>query len=62
MINELFFLYMIDIDECAVSNGGCEHDCTNQNGGYTCGCQPGFQLNTHDLTGCLGITVSDSEE
>ena len=53
---------MIDIDECAVNNGGCEHDCTNQNGGYTCGCQSGFQLDTNDLTSCSGITVFYSKD
>ncbi|KAL9968065.1 hypothetical protein ACROYT_G026392 [Oculina patagonica] len=27
-----------DIDECAVSNGGCSHKCVNTAGGYKCEC------------------------
>ena len=34
----------IDIDECLVSNGGCEHICLNTNGSYHCSCQSGFKL------------------
>ena len=50
-INDLFIL---DINECAVGNGGCQHDCTNTDGSYTCGCQSGFKLNNNEHT-CSGI-------
>ncbi|KAL9968058.1 hypothetical protein ACROYT_G026384 [Oculina patagonica] len=34
-----------DIDECAVSNGGCSHRCVNTAGGYKCECpDPGLSL------------------
>ena len=34
----------VDIDECLVDNGGCEHACVNkQPGTYTCECARGFR-------------------
>ena len=35
----------LDINECETSNGGCEHQCKNTNGSYTCECNKGFSLN-----------------
>ena len=35
---------MIDIDECAVNNGGCAHNCTNTAGSYHCSCLEGYYL------------------
>ncbi|CAG0896480.1 unnamed protein product [Cyprideis torosa] len=32
-----------DIDECAVSNGRCQHFCVNTEGSYYCRCQKGFE-------------------
>ncbi|XP_050301020.1 bone morphogenetic protein 1-like isoform X2 [Anthonomus grandis grandis] len=37
-------VYFIDKDECAIRNGGCEHDCTNTLGGFQCSCRTGFSL------------------
>ncbi|XP_047115483.1 fibrillin-3-like [Schistocerca piceifrons] len=34
----------VDIDECQVNNGGCDHECENTNGGSRCKCRPGFFL------------------
>ena len=34
-----------DIDECADSNGGCQHNCTNTIGSYHCYCAVGHALN-----------------
>ena len=36
----------IDVNECALENGGCEHKCTNRAGSYSCGCNQGFRLQT----------------
>ncbi|KAK4882987.1 hypothetical protein RN001_006306 [Aquatica leii] len=32
------------MDECAVNNGGCQHECINTLGSYTCACHNGFTL------------------
>ena len=29
----------VDIDECLVANGGCQHDCHNTEGGHRCSCR-----------------------
>lgn len=40
-----------DIDECAVSNGGCSHKCVNNAGGYTCECpDPELSLSLDNKT------------
>ena len=33
-----FKYFCLDIDECAVQNGGCSHDCENTPGSYECEC------------------------
>ena len=42
----------IDIDECDVSNGGCEHNCNNTDGSYYCSCDDGYSLQND--TKCTG--------
>ncbi|XP_066302880.1 matrilin-2-like [Branchiostoma lanceolatum] len=39
-----------DIDECLVTNHGCEHGCQNTPGSYTCGCRDGYLLNEDKRT------------
>ncbi|KAL9968062.1 hypothetical protein ACROYT_G026388 [Oculina patagonica] len=40
-----------DIDECAVSNGGCSHKCVNTAGGYKCECpDPELSLSLDNRT------------
>ena len=34
----------LDINECSSNNGGCAQVCTNTPGSYTCGCNPGYEL------------------
>jgi len=43
-------VFFTDIDECAVNNGGCQHECRNTIGSYVCSCHNGFTLhdNEHD--------------
>lgn len=40
----------LDMDECATDNGGCQHECRNTIGSYSCWCHNGFTLheNGHD--------------
>ena len=44
---------MVDIDECAVENGGCDHTCHNTSGSYYCTCNEGYLL-LEDKKGCTG--------
>ncbi|XP_065171165.1 protein tolkin-like [Atheta coriaria] len=37
-------VFSADMDECAINNGGCQHDCINTLGSYQCGCHNGFVL------------------
>ena len=46
-----------DIDECAVTNGGCEYTCANTDGSFTCGCLDGFTLSDNELS-CIGMFIS----
>ena len=47
------FSCVIDINECDTANGGCEHDCTNTIGSYTCSCLEGHLLDLNGLN-CSG--------
>eukprot|EP00731_Ephydatia_muelleri_P015150 Em0008g870a len=44
----------IDVNECAVNNGGCGQVCTDSNPGYNCSCNPGYMLNP-DGVNCSGV-------
>ena len=46
----LFLLY-IDNNECSTNNGGCEHNCINTPGSYSCSCNTGYSLDL-DNRGC----------
>ena len=48
----------VDINECASSNGGCQHDCTNTVGSYYCTCfdPAGYALNMDDHS-CSGMII-----
>lgn len=44
----------LDVNECASSNGGCQHICSNVEGSYQCSCRAGFNLHP-DKHGCRDI-------
>ncbi|MBN3300558.1 bone morphogenetic protein 1a [Amia ocellicauda] len=48
--------FFSDKDECSKENGGCQHECVNTFGSYSCQCRSGFTLhdNKHDCkeAGC----------
>ena len=52
----LWFSYrsVLDIDECAVDNGGCSYGCQNLQGRYICTCPIGFELDRTQKN-CKGI-------
>ena len=51
--SETFFPVLIDDDECAVGNAGCDHICNNTHGSYYCSCHHGYSLDTNSKT-CTG--------
>ena len=54
--NFFFFFFSLDVDECTVGNGGCEHSCRNKPGTFYCRCKRGFKLNP-DRKSCSGMMV-----
>ncbi|EDV30246.2 uncharacterized protein Dana_GF23044 [Drosophila ananassae] len=44
--------FVIDLDECSINNGGCQHRCKNTFGSYQCSCRNGYSLadNGHNCT------------
>ncbi|KAH8382433.1 hypothetical protein KR009_003504, partial [Drosophila setifemur] len=44
--------FVIDVDECSINNGGCQHRCKNTYGSYQCSCRNGYTLseNGHNCT------------
>ena len=44
--------FHLDINECDTYKGGCEYQCNNNPGSYTCTCPTGFTSYSH--TGCKG--------
>ncbi|XP_019641639.1 PREDICTED: fibulin-1-like isoform X1 [Branchiostoma belcheri] len=49
-------LVCTDIDECAADIDNCAQVCTNTDGSYTCGCNPGYVLNAD------GVSCDDVDE
>lgn len=47
------FVFVSDVDECDIGNGGCDHDCQNSPGSYSCTCDDGYVLHNDQRT-CVG--------
>ena len=47
----------LDVNECDITNGGCQHHCRNTNGSYLCQCNGGFFLDSNGKT-CTGKFVT----
>lgn len=41
---------LVDNNECAIDNGGCDHKCTNYGGYFECSCQDGYNLHEDGKT------------
>ena len=48
------FTFLIDVDECAEGESGCQYKCHNKNGSYDCECLKGTTLGA-DLKTCDDI-------
>ena len=48
-----FSIYVVDIDECKLNNGGCKQICENTPGSFQCKCNKGYTLDT-DGKACKG--------
>ena len=47
---------MLDMDECALNDGGCQHSCENTHGSFVCTCPPGYHL-ADDRRHCTGELI-----
>jgi len=47
----------LDVDECAVDNGGCEGLCVNRQGSFQCSCSEGFRLASNGKK-CIGNALA----
>ena len=52
------WFFRLDKDECQEKNGGCDHDCVNLIGGYTCKCRSGYMVDKNDKHKCVEGTNS----
>ena len=43
-------MFRIDMNECAMGNGGCQYKCKNSGGSFTCECPEGSELNADGRT------------
>ena len=50
--SDLFALHA-DVDECSGNVAVCSQTCTNTDGSFECGCEPGYVLDTNGFT-CNG--------
>jgi len=52
--------YVTDKDECAINNGGCQHECINTFGSYSCICHNGYTLheNKRDCKGSCKYDIT----
>ena len=57
LITIMVCILYTDIDECASDNGGCEQNCHNNNGSYTCSCNTGYA--SSGFHGCMGMYIRD---
>ncbi len=52
-VSEVVTVLFSDINECTISNGGCEQNCNNTEGSFYCFCDSGFTLDPNQSS-CNG--------
>ena len=57
LILQFLLFRFIDVNECAVNNGGCDQLCTNTQGSYQCGCNPGYNKTGHQCHGMFTVSL-----
>ena len=57
----IFFISLLDINECKDHNGHCLHFCHDTKTGFHCSCRPGYQL-ADDKKSCQGKSLETKEE
>ena len=50
-------IFITDINECEINNGGCEQMCNNTNGSFFCSCEMGYQLDSSGLNCSSMVTT-----
>ena len=43
-LHQMFLINILDVNECALGDSGCEHNCQNVAGSYDCICDFGYAL------------------
>ena len=51
----------LDVNECAILNGGCDHQCSNTAGSFKCKCRKGFSLDGNGKS-CKGKFEINADE
>ncbi len=46
-------IFLLDVNECIIDNGGCEQSCTNSEGNFNCSCNSGYELDSNGFN-CSG--------
>ena len=47
-LTSCIYVLSIDVNECAIANGGCEQVCINTEGSFYCDCHEGQILKSDD--------------
>lgn len=53
----MFFISLLDINECQLEVDECNQVCINQSPGYVCACDIGFDLHIDDNVTCVGKDI-----
>ena len=56
-ISVVFWLKFTDKDECLDGTHNCTHKCTNNPGGFDCGCNPGYSGTGNNCVGMLSYVI-----